>query len=219
MLRINQDGNSYTNDAQGKAKIRTFIEQTLKKKELRGKPTILYCQAENLREAWTWLQDTQISTEGLSFAERDQPVFVSMPELRVIRVRQETPEWFGINGDQVSGFVTGIFQNPDHDRVFFSLGDKPATMNGLNTDSKIDQPGKFWAHPTLVEIVIGYCQEGDNFLELAAIAHESRKGVLQYEDFLEVPRVLHYAKQMADYVLMLDDDDRSLDSPIPTSYT
>lgn len=25
-------------------------------------------------------------------------------------------------------------------RVFFSLGDKPATMNGLN----IDQPGKFW---------------------------------------------------------------------------
>jgi hypothetical protein len=54
---------------------------------------------------------------------------------------------------------------------------------------------------------IGYHQAGDNFLELAAIAHESRKGVLQYEDFLEVPKVLHYAKQIANYVLMLDDDD------------
>lgn len=76
-----------------------------------------------------------------------------------------------------------------------------------NTDSKIAKPGKYWAHPSPVEIVIGYHQAGDDFRELAAIAHESRKGVLQYEDFLEVPRVLHYAKQMADYVLMLDDDE------------
>ncbi len=208
LTRINTDGVSFTNDDKGKAKIRTFIYDTLKnKRELRGKPTLLYCQAENIRQQWTWLQDTQISSEGLSFAEREHPVFVPMPGLRVIRVRKETPEWFGINGEQVSGFITGIFQNPDDERVFLSLGDKPATMTGSNTDSKIDKPGKYWAHPSPVEIVIGYHQAGDKFLELAAIAHESRKGVLQYEDFLEVPRVLHYAKQMADYVLMLDDDE------------
>lgn len=208
LTRINQDGYSFTNDDQGKAKIRTFIYETLNKPELRGKPTLLYCQAENIRQAWTWLQDPQISSDGLSFAERDHPVLVPMPGLRVIRLRKETPEWFGISDEKLCGFITGIFQNPDHERVFFSLAGKPPTMTGSNRDSKIDKPDKLWAHPSLVEIVIAYCPD-DKFPELAAIAHESRQGVLQYEYFLEVPRVLHYAKQMADYVLMLDDDEES----------
>lgn len=211
-IRINKEGYSFTNDAQGKAKIRIFIEQTLNKKELKDKPTILYCEAENLRQVWTWLQDTQISANGLSFAERDKPIFVHMPGLRVIRCRSgdETPEWYGIDGAQVSGFVTGIFKNPDNDRVFQSIGTKSVTMKRVSKDlSRIENPEKFWQHPSIVEIAIGYCQENDNFLHLAAIAHESRHGVLQYEDFLERPRVLHYAKQTTDYVLMLDDDSQT----------
>jgi hypothetical protein len=208
-IRINKEGYSFTNDAQGKARIRTFIEQTLNKKELKGKPTILYCEAENLRQVWTWLQDTQISANGLSFAERENPVFVHMPGLRVIRCRSgdETAEWYGTDGVQVSGFASGIFKNPDNDRVFQSIGTKSVTMRRVpKALSRIENPEKFWQHPSVVEIAIGYCQEDDNFLDLAAIAHESRHGVLQYEDFLERPRVLHYAKQMTDYVLMLDDD-------------
>lgn len=210
-IRINKEGYSFINDAQGKARIRTFIEQTLNKKELKGKPTILYCEAENLRQVWTWLQDTQISANGLLFAERENPVFVPMPGLRVIRCRSgnETAEWYGINGAQVSGFATGIFKNPDNDRVFQSIGMKSVTMRGVPKDlSRIENPEKFWQHPSVVEMTIGYCQEDDSFLDLAAIAHESRHGVLQYEDFLKRPRVLHYAKQMTDYVLMLDDDNQ-----------
>ncbi|MEQ9622376.1 pPIWI_RE module domain-containing protein [Coleofasciculus chthonoplastes] len=209
LTRINKEGKGFTNDDKGKAKIRTFIQQTLNKKELRGKPTLLYCLAQNLRQQWTWLQDGQISVEGLSFAERDQPVFEEFPGLRVIRLRSgdETSEWFGMDGK--SGFITGLFRNLDNDRVFFSLGNKSSTMKKIpNNLSRIEQPEKPWVHPSLVEIAIGYYQDDDkdNLLDLAAIAHESRHGVLQYEDFLEVPRVLHYAKQMADYVLMLDDD-------------
>lgn len=210
-IRINKEGCSFTDDAQGKARIRTFIEQTLNKKELKGKPTILYCDAQNLRHAWTWLQDTEISANGLSFAERENPVFVSMPGLRVIRCRSgdETAEWYGIDSDQVSGFATGIFKNPDNDRVFQSIGTKSVTMRNIPKDlSRIENPEKFWQHPSIVEMTIGYCQEDDNFLDLAAIAHESRHGVLQYEDFLKRPRVLHYATQMTDYVLMLDDDNQ-----------
>lgn len=209
--RINNDGRSFQNDAQGKAAIRNWIQQTLAKKELRDKPTILYCEAVNIRQVWTWLQDTQISSQGLSFAERDNPIFKPMSGWRVIRIRtgDETAEYYGIDGEKISGFVTGIFKNPDNDRVFLSISDKPATMNGLNTDSKIKKPEKNWQHPSIVEITIGYCQKGDDLLELAAIAHESRHGVLQYEGFLEKPRVLHYAEQIAEYVLMLDDDDQS----------
>lgn len=211
-LRINKDGINFKNDAQGKAKIRNWIKETLEKKELRGKPTILYCEAENIRRVWTWLQDTQISANGLLFAERENPVFVSMPELRVIRVRtgDETAEWFGIDGEQVSGFVTGIFKNADNDRVFYSIGNKSATMSSISKDlSRIKNPEKAWLHPSIVEIAIGYWQEDDNLLELAAIAHQSRHGVLQYEGFLEIPRVLHYAKQMRDYVLMLQKDEQN----------
>ena len=208
---INNDGRSFQNDAQGKTAIREWIEQTLAKKELRDKPTILYCDAVNIRQVWTWLQDTQISSQGLSFAERDNPIFKSMPGLRLIRIRtgNETAEYYGINEERRSRFVTGIFKNLDNERVFLSIGDKPATMNGLNTDSKIKNPEKDWKHPSIVEITIGYCQEGDDLLKLAAIAHESRHGVLQYERFLEKPRVLHYAEQIAEYVLMLNDDDQS----------
>lgn len=214
LTSINKEGESFTNDDKGKAKIRTFIQQTLNKKELRGKPTLLYCVAQNIRQQWTWLQDTQISVNGLSFAEREKPVFEEFAGLRVIRLRSgdETAEWFGIDGEKVSGFITGLFKNLDNERVFFSIGNKSSTMSIIPKDlSRIEQPGKFWVHPSLVEIAIGYCQEGDKLLDLAAIAHESRHGVLQYEDFLEVPRVLHYAKQMADYVLMLDDDEEQSD--------
>jgi len=51
---------------------------------------------------------TNIS-QWLSFAEREKPVFVHMPGLRVIRCRSgnETPEWYGIDEFQVSGFATG----------------------------------------------------------------------------------------------------------------
>lgn len=209
--RINQEGRNFTNDAQGKAAIRNWIQEILAKKELRDKPTILYCDAVNIRQVWAWLQDRQISSQGLSFAERDKPVFIPMPGLRVIRIRtgDETAEYYGIDEERRSGFVTGIFKNPDNDRVFLSLGDKPATMNGSNTDSKIKKPEKVWSHPSIVEITIGYCQEGDDLLELAAIAHQSRHGVLQYEGFLEKPRVLHYAEQITDYVLMVEDEDES----------
>lgn len=211
-LRINQDGINFTNDAQGKAKIRNWIKDILKKKELRDKPTILYCEAENLRQVWTWLQDTQISADGLSFVERDNPVFMPMPGLRVIRCRSgdETAEYYGIDGEEISGFTTGIFKNQDNERVFLSVGSKSATMSGITKNlSRIENPEKNWQHPSLVELTIGYCQEGDNLLDLAAIAHQSRQGVLQYEGFLKRPRVLHYAEQMADYVLMLDEDSQS----------
>lgn len=210
--RINKEGRNFTNDAQGKTDIRNWIGQTLAKEELRDKPTILYCDTVNIRQAWTWLQDTQISSQGLSFAERDNPVFIPMPGLRVIRIRtgNETPEYYGIDGEKISGFVTGIFKNPDNERVFYSIGKKSVTMSGISKDlSRIANPEKVWSHPSIVEITIGYCQEGDDLLELAAIAHQSRHGVLQYEGFLEKPRVLHYAEQITDYVLMLANEDES----------
>uniref|UniRef100_UPI0013007B69 RNaseH domain-containing protein n=1 Tax=Cyanothece sp. BG0011 TaxID=2082950 RepID=UPI0013007B69 len=207
LTKIN-DAESWKNDDKGKNKVRTFIQQTLKTKELRNKPTILYCKAENIRSAWSWLQDTQISNKGLSFSDKKdkKQIFEEFLGLRVIRLRNsETPEWFAVDGEKISGFVTGLFKKENSDRVFYSLGNKSAQMTGQNSDSKIKNPEKSWGHPSLLEITIAYHQPKDNLTELAAIAHESRKGILQYADCLEVPRVLHYAKQINEYVLMANE--------------
>lgn len=200
------EAEGWKNDSTGKCRVRNFIKDTLKTKELRNKPTILYCKAENIRQAWSWLQDTQISNQGLSFGERNEPFFEEFKDLRVIRLRNsETPEWFAVDAEKISGFVTGLFKKEKSDRVFYSLGSKSAQMSGQNSDSKIKNPEKSWGHPLLVEITIAYHQPEDNLTELAAIAHESRKEILQYADCLEVPRVLHYAKQINEYVLMLNE--------------
>ena len=66
-------------------------------------------------------------------------------------------------------------------------------------------PEKSWGHPSMLEITIAYYQPEDNLIELAVIAHESRREILQYADCLEVPRVLHYAKQMGEYVLICNE--------------
>ena len=213
LTNINDD-ESWKNDNEGKRKVRSFIKDTLKIKELRNKPTILYCKAENIRLAWSWLQDSQISNQGLSFSDKkdSKPLFEEFKDLRVIRLRNtETPEYFAVDGEKTSGFITGLFKKENSDYVFYSLGSKSAQMTGQNSDSRIKNPEKSWGHPSLLEITIAYHQLKDNLIELAAIAHESRKGILQYADSLEVPRVLHYAKQMNAYVLMLSETEEDRD--------
>ncbi|MDJ0846054.1 RNaseH domain-containing protein [Crocosphaera sp.] len=206
LTKIN-DAESWKNDDKGKKRVRTFIQQTLKTKELRNKPTILYCKAENIRSAWSWLQDTQISNEGLSFGERDKLLFEEFKDLRVIRLRNsETPEYFATNGEKGSGFTRGLFKKEKSKYVFYSSSGKSNQMSGYyDSDSKIQNPEKSWGHPSLLEITIAYHQPEDNLTELAAIAHESRKGILQYADCLEVPRILHYAKQINEYVLIANE--------------
>lgn len=207
LTKIN-DAEDWKNDDKGKSRVRTFIKKTLQTKELRDKPTILYCKAENIRLAWSWLQDTQISNKGLSFGERNDPLFEEFKDLRVIRLRNtETPEYFAVDEKKISGFVTGLFKKENSDRIFYSLGSKSAQMTGQNSDSRIKSPEKSWGHPSLLEITIAYYQQEDDLTELAAIAHESRKGILQYADCLEVPRVLHYAKQIDEYVLISNRND------------
>ncbi|MDJ0730829.1 MAG: RNaseH domain-containing protein [Crocosphaera sp.] len=206
LTKIN-DAESWKNDKEGKNKVRNFIQKKLKTKELRDKPTILYCKAENIRQAWSWLQDTQISNEGLSFGERDKPLFEEFKGLRVIRLRNsETPEWFAVEGKEISGFPRGLFKKENSKKVFYSIADKSTQMKKLKKDmSKIKNPTVSWGHQSLLEITIAYHQPKDNFTELAAIAHESRKGILQYADCLEVPRILHYAKQINEYVLIANE--------------
>lgn len=222
LRKINQEGKSITGDNNElKKEIKGFIKRMLQSKELRGKDTLLICDAQNIRRYWTWLQDKQISQEGVVFATEPPQL---IPKLRVVRVRQdgETPEWYALHDkakqevklfddlvelEQISVATEGLFYTDSNKRIFLSIGKKSNTMPKEKLDfSKLDKPQLNWSNPAILELTVACIQPGDEPEDWAILTHELRRMALQYKDTLARPIVLHLASQMAGYVLMVDED-------------
>jgi hypothetical protein len=222
LRKINLKGTSITGDNNElKKEIKGFIKRMLQTKELRGKDTLLLCDAQNIRRYWTWLQDTQISQEGIVFGIESPQM---MPKIRVVRVRQdgETPEWYALHEqekqeiklfnnlmeiEQISVATEGLFNTDSNERIFLSIGQKSNTMPKEKLDfSKFDKPQLPWSNPAILELVVACIQPEDEPCHWAVLTHELRRMALQYKDTLARPIVLHLAAQMADYVLMVDED-------------
>lgn len=225
LRQINTKGKSITGDSNElKKEIKGFIKRMLQSKELRGKDTLLLCDAQNIRRYWTWLQDTQISNDGIVFGTESPQM---MPKLRVVRVRQdgETPEWYALHNrekqkvklfdnlvelEQISVATEGLFNTDSNERIFLSIGQKSNTMPKEKLDfSKFDKPQLHWSNPAIIELVVACIQPEDEPWHWAVLTHELRSYALQYKDTLARPIVLHLAAQMADYVLMVDEDSSS----------
>ena len=220
LRKINTKGKSITGDRSNE--IKGFIRRMLQEKELRGKDTLLLCDAQNIRYYWQWLQDTQISKNGIFFGTESPQL---MPKLRVVWVRQdeETAEWYALHNnkkqkvklfnelveiEQVSVATEGLFKTESNERIFLSIGEKSNTMPKEKIDfSKFDKPQLYWSNPGILELVAACIQPEDKPWYWAVVAHELRRMALQYKDTLARPIVLHLAEQMADYVLMLDEDE------------
>ena len=226
MRKINTEGISITGDNNElKRDIKAFIKRMLTSKELRGKDTLLLCDAQNIRRYWTWLQDTQISQEGVFFGAESPQL---MPKLRVVRVRQdgETPEWYALHDtekqkvklfdnlmelEQISVATEGLFNSDSNERIFLSIGKKSNTMPKEKRDfSKRDKPQLHWSNPAILELTVACIQPGDKPEHWAILTHELRRMALQYKDTLARPIVLHLAAQMADYVLMVSEEDERI---------
>ena len=226
LRKINTEGISITGDNNElKREIKAFIKRMLTSKELRGKDTLLLCDAQNIRRYWTWLQDTQISQEGVFFGTESPQL---MPKLRVVRVRQdgETPEWYALHNtkkqkvklfdnlvelEQISVATEGLFYLDNNERIFLSIGEKSNTMPKEKLDfSKLDKPQLHWSNPAILELTVACIQPGDKPEHWAILTHELRQMALQYKDTLARPIVLHLAAQMADYVLMVSEEDERI---------
>lgn len=222
LRQINTKGTSITGDNNElKKEIKGFIKRMLQTKELRGKDTLLFCDAQNIRRYWAWLQDTQISQEGIVFGTESPQM---MPKVRVVRVRQngETPEWYALHDkekqkvklfdnlmelEQISVATEGLFKTDSNERIFLSIGQKSNTMPKEKLDfSKFHKPQLHWSNPAILELVVACIQPEDEPWHWAVLTHELRRMALQYKDTLARPIVLHLAAQMADYVLMVDED-------------
>lgn len=223
LRQINTKGKSITGDSNElKKEIKGLIKRMLQSKELRGKDTLLLCDAQNIRRYWSWLQDTQISQDGIVFGTESPQL---MPKLRVVRVRQdgETPEWYALHDkekqkvklfdnlaelEQISVATEGLFNTDSNERIFLSIGQKSNTMPKEKLDfSKFDKPQLHWSNPAILELVVACIQPEDEPWHWVVLTHELRRMALQYKDTLARPIVLHLAAQMADYVLMVDEDE------------
>ncbi|NEO36911.1 MAG: RNAseH domain-containing protein [Moorea sp. SIOASIH] len=222
LVKLNKLGKSITGDNKQKSsEIKRFIRRMLQSKELRGKDTLLLCDAQNIRRYWKWLQDSEISPEGLVFgAESPQLI----PNLRVVRVREdeETPNWYALHDtdkqkvklfddlvdlETLATSTSGLFYTESNDRIFLSIGEKHPTMSNISHySSKSKEPQKNWTHPQIVELTVACIQPGDKPEHWAIVTHQLRQMALQYKSPLSRPIVLHLAAQMADYVLMVDEE-------------
>ena len=182
--------------------------------------TLLLCHAQNLRSAWSWLANKHITLDKIAFGKEKPEVITHFKGLRIVRVRDsqshETPEWYAQKGDE-KGWCEGIFAMGQ--RVFASTYNKPKQFQVPKDLSRVSyskttkgkplppSPDTYFKNPGLVEVTVACIQPGDDIQPWAFLAHELRHLALNYDEALKLPLPLHLAKQMEEYVLLIDNEE------------
>lgn len=203
-----------------------FIQDKLTQDVVGLEDTLLVCHAQNLRSAWKWLTNGNIAIDTVAFGNEPQRSVGELKGLRIVRVRdsqrQETPEWYAQNDmlaekDKEEGWSKGLFQMGE--RVFASTYNKPkqfqVPVNLSKVSSSTSKRGKAlepspdvpFRNPGLVELTVACMQPGDEIFPWAAITHELRHIALQYDEALKLPLPLHLAKQMEEYLLLIENEE------------
>lgn len=182
--------------------------------------TLLLCHAQNLRSAWSWLANKNITLDKVAFGKEKPEAITHFKGLRIVRVRDnqsyETPEWYAQKGDE-KGWSEGIFAMGE--RVFASTYNKPMQYQVPKDLSRVSSskttkgkslppsPDTYYKNPGLVEVTVACIQPGDDIQSWAFLAHELRHLALNYDEALKIPLPLHLAKQMEEYVLLIDNEE------------
>lgn len=184
-----------------------LIKQVLRRDLLDG-DTVIWCHAQNLRQAWSWIQDRNLTQDKIAFDQESPRPITEWPNLRLIRVRDsdggETPQWYAVDEEtDEQGFSAGLFSMGE--RVFASTTAKPRQFRRLSLQMSRATPGPMrpkpaW-NPSILEVTLAALQPGDDPAAWATLTHQLRRFVLQYDEALTLPLVLHLACQMEEYVL------------------
>ncbi|WP_018655936.1 pPIWI_RE module domain-containing protein [Actinomadura flavalba] len=206
-----------------RARMEEFLQRVLHSDHVRGRPTVLLVDAQNIRSLWTWVQDGQVRRDLIRTGQA--PAFPLYPWLRLVRVRtadqRETPQWWGL--PRREGVVHGLPSNlwvggEGAGRVFYSTAPKASTASGSAVEAhklnrrrirKGDHAGEWtidvdrpaW-NPGLVEIAVLGCHpgDGDDPHAVAMAVHQLRQAP-DYRDVLGRPLPLHLARKAQEYIL------------------
>jgi len=207
-----------------------FVEDTVREVISDYPDVLLLTHSQNLRSAWKSIANNRIQVNAIEFAAGASIPIARFPGLRHVRVRTveggETPECYGINGDD-TGQPQGLwrFLPP---LVFGSTSGKPSTASGaLKGTSKLvslERNGRLVApqpkaqvwNAQLVEFFVAACQEGDRPEHWAALAHDLRDAAPYARSTTTLPWPLHLAEQIEEYLLPtrithLEDDESTSD--------
>ncbi|MFE9570406.1 pPIWI_RE module domain-containing protein [Streptomyces sp. NPDC006692] len=206
-------------EEQQKAAAGTFVKNTLY--GLRGEPTLVVVEAQNIRDRWLWMQNGELVRDRLNFGgESLQRLALLGKKLRVARVadsageRDETPEWWAPKPNQRGGISKGLWvpEGGEADnRVFFSTTDNPQTQTISRDLAKLTphtnaagkpalRPDKNAWNPELLEFTMAAMQPGDAPETWAMYLHQQRF-CDDYPDGLGLPLILHLARLTMDYAL------------------
>ena len=205
-----------------------FLRAQLRNAVSKERDTLLICHAQNMRETWKWISNTNLVCDAVAFRAGEPVAPISeWPGLRIVRVRDgqshETPEWFAEEADRRSA-SQGLFKMGE--RVYASTHEKPKQMtNYMHAMSKAEDwtsPNRpdvirskrlnvsTW-NPGLYELTVAALQpeDGGNAAPWAYLTHDLRKSCLHFEDATALPLPLHLAKLMEEYILNIEiqDDD------------
>jgi hypothetical protein len=203
-----------------------FLRAELLRTVSKENDTLLICHAQNMRETWTWISNTNLVCDAIAFHPSEITVPIAeWPGLRIVRVRDgqshETPEWFA-EKDGWRSAAAGLFKMGE--RVFASTHSKPKQMTSYSHYfskaemwSSRTSPDRFvppkpnrptW-NPGLYELTVAALQPEDNGDPTiwAHLTHELRQSCLHFEDATALPLQLHLAKLMGEYILSVDIQD------------
>lgn len=213
--------------AQQSAATAAFVKKTLSM--MRATPTLVLTRAQNIRERWPWLKNSDLFQDKISFdAGPINRIDLIGKHLRVIRVadgtRDETAEWWAPaeladerhESKQRAGISKGLWVRDDTDRIFYSTADKPGThqkvtveaaklTRHVNENGKSEyKPTKNAYNPDLLELAVACLQPGDNPEVWAMFVHQQRF-CDDYRDVLGLPLILHLARLADHYALPQED--------------
>ncbi|MDI3420611.1 pPIWI_RE module domain-containing protein [Streptomyces luteolus] len=233
--------------AQQRRETAAFLQRVLH--SLRGRPTALITHAQNSRLHWPWLQDGRIEPDAVRIGHA--PPGRLDDELRLVRVRggsgRESAQWWGLaDPGRPHGQPAGFWkqtQGPDgarnRERVFYSTTERPGSfpvspsLDRLATrvtaaGNLTSQSGKGAWNPTLVEIAVLGCHDGDgtpavsvtgrpDSAEALALAMHQLRQAPDYNADLSLPLPLHLAGRAQEYVLptIADGDENTEEGEAP----
>lgn len=159
---------------------------------------------------WGWLQDKNIIPDHVTF-NHNSAVWTpeDIKQLRIVRVRNaedEIPTWYAVENDN-AGISKGLWQVSE--RVFGSTVGSPSTQkfNRRHTKTDPDKASTNTPNPSFYEFTAAFIQPGDDAATIVNVLHSLRDASVQSRDETAHTLPLHFAKQIEEYFLWVDEDE------------